>query len=58
VNALWSTIAAEVPALATMSYKSIPSTGLLLDGTPFASLPFVEGQSLHFEPAAAAVTTA
>ena len=58
VNALWSTIAAEVSALTTLSLKSIPFTGLLLDGIPFASLPFVEGPYLHFEPAAAAVTTA
>ncbi|MCF7759548.1 MAG: (2Fe-2S)-binding protein [Cephaloticoccus sp.] len=58
LNALWLNLAGEVPALATMSYKSIPLTGLLLDATPFASLPFVEGPSLHFEPAAAAATTA
>ena len=41
-----------------MTYASIPGTGLLLDATPFAGLPFVEGQTLHFEPAAAAATTA
>lgn len=55
---LWTTIAAEVPALATMKFTSIPDTGLLLDGTPFAELPFVEGETLHYQPAAEAVTTA
>jgi len=51
VGALWTAIASEVPALATMSYGSIPDTGLLLDGTPWAGLPFAEGQGLHFSPA-------
>lgn len=58
VKAVWTTIAAEVPALATMSYASIPEAGLLLDGTPFADLPFVEGETLHYQPAAEAATTA
>ncbi|MBC8039335.1 MAG: molybdopterin-dependent oxidoreductase, partial [Opitutaceae bacterium] len=58
IGTLWPVIAAEVPALATMLYKNIPETGLLLDSTPWASLPFVEGETLHFKPAApaAAVT--
>ena len=50
-------IAAEVPALATMLYKNIPETGLLLDSTPWAGLPFVEGETLHFKPAAPAAAT-
>ena len=58
LKALWKTIAAEVPALATMSFSSIPNDGLLLDSTPFADLPFVEGETLHYQPAAAAETTA
>ncbi|MBE36160.1 MAG: ferredoxin [Opitutaceae bacterium] len=58
LKTLWTTIAAEVPALATMKYVSIPDEGLLLDGTPFADLPFVEGETLHYQPAAAAETTA
>jgi len=58
IGTLWPVIAAEVPALATMLYKNIPETGLLLDSTPWAGLPFVEGETLHFKPAApaAAVT--
>jgi len=51
LNAAWTALAAEVPALANMTYHTIPDDGLLLDSTPYASLPFVEGESLHFKPA-------
>ncbi|HEY9249917.1 MAG TPA: molybdopterin-dependent oxidoreductase [Rariglobus sp.] len=57
IGTLWPVIAAEVPALATMLYKNIPETGLLLDATPWAGLPFVEGETLHFKPAAPAAAT-
>jgi NADH-quinone oxidoreductase subunit G len=58
LGTLWPVISAEVPALATMLYKNIPETGLLLDSTPWAGLPFAEGETLHYKPAApaAAVT--
>ena len=48
---LWAQIAADIPSLGTMSYANIPDTGLLLDATPWAGLPFAEGPSLHFQPA-------
>ena len=48
---VWKLLAAEVPALGTMGYANIPDTGLLLDATPWAALPFVEGETLHFKPA-------
>jgi NADH-quinone oxidoreductase subunit G len=51
VHALWPTIAASVPALSTMLYKNIPDTGFLLDSTPWAGLPFIEGETLHYKPA-------
>jgi len=54
-GALWSALAAEVKALATITYANLPATGLLLDGTPWSALPFVEGETLHFKPAAPAV---
>ena len=54
VGALWTAIASEVPALATMSYGSIPDAGLLVDGTPWAGLAFAEGPGLHYNPAAPA----
>jgi NADH-quinone oxidoreductase subunit G len=49
---LWAQIAAAVPALAHAAYRTLPETGLLLDATPWAALPFVETASLHFKPAA------
>jgi NADH-quinone oxidoreductase subunit G len=49
VNALWKVIAAEISALGTMTFANIPETGLLLDGTSWAALPFVEGETLHFK---------
>ncbi|MBL9186587.1 MAG: (2Fe-2S)-binding protein [Opitutaceae bacterium] len=55
---VWTLLAAEVPALGTMSFANIPDTGLLLDATAYAGLPFVEGESLHFQPAAKVAATA
>jgi NADH-quinone oxidoreductase subunit G len=53
INGLWSALAAEVPALGTMRFANIPETGLLLDATPWSTLPFVEGETLHYKPASA-----
>ena len=50
VASVWKLLAAEVTGLGTMSYANIPDTGLLLDATPWAALPFVEGETLHFKP--------
>ncbi|MBL9215806.1 MAG: (2Fe-2S)-binding protein [Opitutaceae bacterium] len=58
LNALWQVIAAEVKPLALVTHANLPSTGLLLDATPWAALPFVEGETLHFKPAAPAAATA
>ena len=58
VGTLWAAIAAEVPALGTMSYSSIPDTGLLIDGAPWAGLAFAEGPTLHYTPAAPAAKEA
>ena len=52
INSLWKIIAAEVPALGTMMFANIPETGLLLDRTPYAELPFIEGETLHYKPEA------
>jgi len=53
LNAVWTTLAAEVPALATITFANLPETGLLLDGTPWAGLAFPEGETLHFKPVTA-----
>jgi NADH-quinone oxidoreductase subunit G len=49
---LWVVIAAEVPALAHAAHAKLPEAGLLLDATPWASQPFVEGETLHYKPGA------
>jgi NADH-quinone oxidoreductase subunit G len=54
IGTLWPLIAAEVPVLASVLYKTIPDTGVLLDATTWRALPFVEDQTLHFKPAALA----
>jgi len=52
INGLWKILAVEVPAFGTMTFANLPETGLLLDATPWAALPFVEGETLHYKPAA------
>ncbi|HVT73348.1 MAG TPA: 2Fe-2S iron-sulfur cluster-binding protein [Lacunisphaera sp.] len=49
---LWSALAAEVPVLAGVSYANLPATGRVLDASAWAGLPFVEGGTLHYQPAA------
>jgi NADH-quinone oxidoreductase subunit G len=34
-----------------MTFANLPETGLLLDATPWAALPFAEGATLHYKPA-------
>ncbi len=58
LGSLWAVIAAEVKPLALATYANVPATGLLLDATPWAALPFCEGETLHFKPAAPAAATA
>ncbi|HQY05170.1 MAG TPA: 2Fe-2S iron-sulfur cluster-binding protein [Lacunisphaera sp.] len=54
LGSLWAVIAAVVKPLTTVTYATLPATGLLLDATPWAALPFCEGETLHFKPAPAA----
>ncbi len=56
VDGLWPPLAAEVKQLATVTYQNLPATGLLLDGSDFAKLPFVEGETLHYKPVKAAAS--
>jgi NADH-quinone oxidoreductase subunit G len=53
LHALWSILSAEVAALKTITFSNLPETGLLLDATSYAGLPFVEGETLHYKPASA-----
>jgi NADH-quinone oxidoreductase subunit G len=57
VDALWTTLSAEIPQFSAITFASLPATGLLLDRTPWASLPFAEGETLHYKPAQPAATT-
>ena len=50
VGPLWAVMAPQVPALGAVQHGTIPATGLLLDSSPWAGLPFVEGESLHLKP--------
>ncbi|HZL47297.1 MAG TPA: 2Fe-2S iron-sulfur cluster-binding protein [Opitutaceae bacterium] len=50
IDDLWTTLAAEVKPLVTVTYRNLPATGLLLDAGDLAKLPFAEGAGLHFEP--------
>ena len=55
VHGVWSALAASVPALAGLSYKGIADTGVVLDSAAWSGLPFVEGETLKYKPAAPAV---
>ncbi len=52
VDAVWSEMAKDIPALAGITWSTIPATGRLIDGSPWAKEPYVEGATLHFQPAA------
>ena len=52
LGSVWTALAAEVPALAGLSFSALPETGAPLDAAPFAGLPWVEGETLHYKPAA------
>jgi len=50
VDAVWALLAAEVPALAGLSYRTLPETGRVIDHAEWAALPFPEGETLHYTP--------
>jgi NADH-quinone oxidoreductase subunit G len=50
---VWSRLATEVPALRGVSYAAVSEAGVVLDSSPWAALPFAEGESLHHRPARA-----
>ncbi|MBP6864189.1 MAG: (2Fe-2S)-binding protein [Candidatus Didemnitutus sp.] len=58
LTGLWTALAAEVPALAGLSHAKLPATGVVLDHAAWAGLPFVEGETLHYKPAASAASNA
>lgn len=58
VEEVWSALAAAVPQLAGFTWAQISPTGRTIDASAWAGLPFCEGPSLHFQPAAAAAVAA
>jgi NADH-quinone oxidoreductase subunit G len=50
LGSVWAAIAAEVPALAGLSYSAVPDAGLPIDSGRWSALPFAEGPGLHFKP--------
>ncbi len=49
IQALWKLLAAELPALGALGFSSLPETGVLLDASAWAGLPFIEGETLHYK---------
>ncbi len=50
-NALWETMAKECPVFGAARFANLPETGLLLDGSAWAGLPFAEKAGLKYRPA-------
>jgi NADH-quinone oxidoreductase subunit G len=49
---LWAALSAAAPALAGISYANLDPLGKLLSADAWAGLPFCEGETLKFKPAA------
>jgi NADH-quinone oxidoreductase subunit G len=56
VEEVWTALAAEIPMLANLKWGTVPPDGVALEPGALASLPFCEGESLHYKPAKEAVT--
>jgi NADH-quinone oxidoreductase subunit G len=52
LGVLWTALAAEVKELTGISYGNLAATGHTLDASAWAGLPFCEGDTLHYKPAA------
>ncbi|MFT3783919.1 MAG: 2Fe-2S iron-sulfur cluster-binding protein [Nibricoccus sp.] len=50
IGSVWTALAAEVGSLAGLSFAAIPDLGKVIDGSAWSSLPFPEGETLHFKP--------
>jgi NADH-quinone oxidoreductase subunit G len=51
LHAVWRELATAVPDLQGLSFATLSDEGHSLDASPFAALPFVEGETLHHKPA-------
>ncbi len=52
IATIWNALSGEIKLLAGLSFAAIAETGVVIDGSAFASLSFPEGETLHFKPAA------
>jgi NADH-quinone oxidoreductase subunit G len=56
-ESIWEAMAREIPEFSDWTFGQIPGFGKLVDARRFDGLAFVEGKSLHYEPAAAPVNS-
>lgn len=55
VQAVWAELSNEVSLFEGQFFTTLSPEGVALDGSPFKHLPFCEGKTLHYEPAAETV---
>jgi NADH-quinone oxidoreductase subunit G len=55
VDAVWAELSKEVSLFDGLSFSNLAPEGVPLDGGAFKHLPFCEGETLHYEPAAETV---
>jgi NADH-quinone oxidoreductase subunit G len=51
-ESLWQSLAAAIPQLSGWTWASLGEQGCVLDASAWAHVPFPEGKSLHYDPAA------
>ena len=55
VQAVWAELSSEISLFEGQSFAALSPEGVALDGSTFKHLPFCEGKTLHYEPAAETV---
>jgi NADH-quinone oxidoreductase subunit G len=58
IAGVWQQLGAEVAILNGVTFAALPETGVVLNSADFANLPFCEGETLKFKPAAKAASPA
>ncbi len=56
-NDVWAEMRNTIPEFAGVDFDDFPDTGLLINGSRWERLPFIEGKSLHHEPTSGNVKT-
>ncbi len=47
---VWAEMNTEIPQFSAIDFENIPINGILIDGSQWEHLPFIEGMSLHYDP--------